>query len=244
MKKYYAFSDIHGYYDILQHILDYCEEDSCIIFLGDAADRGPDGLKCIQTLLGDPRVIYLKGNHEEFFIDVYKEFTTEREWMELDFYHSAMYIWFSNGGDQTWYQFQELSNTEQFKLIQKLKSLPIYNEIKINNQDYFFCHSGCSEDDILLEDKANHAEKFIWNRDHLKHNGTLLPITIIHGHTPVQALKSFSLLDKNSTGLKMVRYDNGHKIDLDMGIFVSEIGCLYDIINNTPIYFNKNGLIK
>ena len=61
----YCFTDLHGMYNLWAQIRDYCKPDDTLIFLGDACDRGNDGLKIIYELLKDPRVIYLKGNHED-----------------------------------------------------------------------------------------------------------------------------------------------------------------------------------
>jgi serine/threonine protein phosphatase 1 len=65
MYKTYAFSDVHGIYDLWAQIRDYCDETDTIYFLGDACDRGEDGIRIIIELLQDKRVKYIKGNHED-----------------------------------------------------------------------------------------------------------------------------------------------------------------------------------
>ena len=54
-----------GNLNLVDSILNYCNSDDVIYFLGDGGDRGPDGIRCIQRLLSDPRIIYIKGNHEQ-----------------------------------------------------------------------------------------------------------------------------------------------------------------------------------
>ena len=50
MGKVYACADLHGQYELWKQIRDYCAEDDIIYFLGDACDRGPEGIKIIKEL--------------------------------------------------------------------------------------------------------------------------------------------------------------------------------------------------
>ncbi|MEM2508264.1 MAG: metallophosphoesterase family protein [Candidatus Hadarchaeales archaeon] len=62
--------DIHGDFNAFKRALEIFEEtpDSILIFLGDYADRGDMGLEVIETLteMIGPRVVALKGNHEDY----------------------------------------------------------------------------------------------------------------------------------------------------------------------------------
>jgi calcineurin-like phosphoesterase family protein len=54
----YVFSDLHGRKDLwLKANKEVLGPNDTIYFLGDAADRGPDGWEMIKTLLDDERVI-------------------------------------------------------------------------------------------------------------------------------------------------------------------------------------------
>ena len=49
----YVISDIHGQYDTFMRMLKqikFCEEDTLYI-LGDAIDRGPDGIKILKAIM-------------------------------------------------------------------------------------------------------------------------------------------------------------------------------------------------
>ena len=70
MNKTYAITDLHGMWNLWEQISEYCDETDTIYFLGDAIDRGVDGLRVMESLLKDKRVIYLLGNHEEFFLNI------------------------------------------------------------------------------------------------------------------------------------------------------------------------------
>lgn len=78
--NYYVIPDIHGMNTLLQLALDEIydrEPDGCkIIFLGDYIDRGPYNVDVIKTIMSPPEkyeFVLLKGNHEDMFIEAYRE---------------------------------------------------------------------------------------------------------------------------------------------------------------------------
>ena len=78
----YAIGDVHGRLDLLVDLLARIEEDNArrgpaktwLVFLGDLVDRGPDSRGVVDLLVNRPpafaRNVFLKGNHEEFFLGV------------------------------------------------------------------------------------------------------------------------------------------------------------------------------
>ena len=71
MRNIFYFTDIHGTRPLFDAIMNYCNEqdpEAMIIFGGDAIDRGPDGYQIMKELLDNPKVLYLKGNHEDMFV--------------------------------------------------------------------------------------------------------------------------------------------------------------------------------
>lgn len=77
----YAMSDIHGCLDAFKASLstiDLDAEDSKLVLLGDYCDRGPDSLGVFELVMdlqkryGD-RVVALRGNHEEMFLEYIDE---------------------------------------------------------------------------------------------------------------------------------------------------------------------------
>ena len=65
MNKTYAVSDLHGQGQLWEQIKEYIDDTDTLYYLGDAIDRGPDGINIMLDLLKMPNVIYLKGNHEK-----------------------------------------------------------------------------------------------------------------------------------------------------------------------------------
>lgn len=91
----YAMSDIHGCLDAFKASLstvDLDVEDSKLVLLGDYCDRGPDSLGVFELVMdlqkryGD-RVVALRGNHEEMFleyIDEVKDLNFTQAWILAD----------------------------------------------------------------------------------------------------------------------------------------------------------------
>lgn len=214
MNKTYAFTDLHGMYDLWAQVRDYCDESDTLYFLGDAADRGDDGIKIMQELLKDKRVIYLMGNHEEFI--------ASRE----------NYLWRINGGKKSMVDFETLSLIDQEYLIKKISKLP-YKLTYANkkNQQILLSHAGFTPG---LEPKK--ITDYCWDRDHElddwpkeeEYQSTF----IVHGHTPAPYMQiDYDIpvtLDKYEI-FEPVIYANGHKINLDLGSFVSKKISLFDL---------------
>jgi serine/threonine protein phosphatase 1 len=80
-QRLYAIGDIHGRLDLLDNLIEQIGHDNAQrgpaettrIFLGDLVDRGPDSKGVIERLMevrrSDPHAVFLKGNHEEIFIN-------------------------------------------------------------------------------------------------------------------------------------------------------------------------------
>lgn len=209
MNKVFAFTDIHGRYDLLKQILDYMDETDKAYFLGDAADRGPDGLKCIYKLLNDKRITYIKGNHEDIFVDIGSEIT-EHKYINLG-------LWRGNGGDVTIQQFEALNHIDKENLLRRLNRLPIHDTyVNKSNQFIHLSHAG-----YHINAKPDKQKDFLWDRNHLAisewpQDEKYKNHYIVHGHTPVYYVfhKGGPQLD-----LSNLVYCEGHKFDLDVACF-------------------------
>lgn len=259
MNKFYACSDLHGRYDLYEKILEYLDNTDKLVYLGDACDRGPDGIKVIQSILKDDRVIYLLGNHERMFLNAVK--SNSSDWFDrYGFnYYNDMELWAYNGGQPTYNEFLKLDFDEQDSIRKSLANLPIYVEYKNkNNQQIFLCHSGIDIDKIdnvitqekIIEFHEGYAtakifkideNPFIWNRDHLhtehwsnniKYNNTYM----IHGHTPTISLNMINPKFNIINDAEIVKYCDEHKIDIDIGAYFTNRTVLLDLDTFEPIY--------
>lgn len=197
MGKTYASSDWHGCGVVGLKALDFLQKDDRLIFLGDAIDRGPNGVELMLKLLTDPRVTYLKGNHEHFLEDCAEKILN-------DYGYGAGELWlFGNGGMVTWESLtKKLTKKQILNLVKQVKALPVqtlyFSEEK--NHTVLLEHAGYSP----FYANAFKADKHdpLWDRDHFMYPWTdekanvspdrakeINNTYLVHGHTPVQYLK-------------------------------------------------------
>lgn len=83
--KYFVVSDVHSFYEPLMKALneqgfDKNNEQHIVVVCGDLFDRGFDTIKCYEfakSLAEQKRLIYIRGNHEDLFIDCINEILTK-----------------------------------------------------------------------------------------------------------------------------------------------------------------------
>lgn len=104
----YAMSDIHGCLKELQKQMEWVDlgGDNRIVFLGDYIDYGNSSYQVLQYILdlqrkyGKEKIVVLKGNHEEMFLEwiddyrnTYSEATEDymvfNDWLRTDFEYGA-----------------------------------------------------------------------------------------------------------------------------------------------------------
>jgi len=236
MNKHYAITDLHGMGKLWDQIKEYCDETDTIYFLGDAADRGPDGLRVMRELFQDKRVVYIKGNHEGIMENVAPGL--------IDGYTYDINLWLMNGGKPTIDAFKSLSEPSQCWYIRKIRSLPdvaLYTNPK--GQTIILSHAGIDPDDMDNKQPNRYGESpWQWDRDHFyskwnpdpKYNNTY----IVHGHTPVpHVIAKLNEMDRfmdrppryTSWDYKILNYADGHKFDLDLASFQTERVALFDL---------------
>ena len=133
--KFFAISDIHGFYDEMIKALDEAGFDKdnsehWLIVCGDYFDRGRQSEKVMKYLLNLPRKVLVKGNHEQLLLDC-----LDRGYPE---YHDM-----SNGTAQT---ILDLAKVYDFDLAcEKVRSRVKYFVDQTVNyfetQNYIFVHS-------------------------------------------------------------------------------------------------------
>lgn len=188
----YAWADLHGRFDLLMEGIQHLKPEDKVYFLGDAADRGPDGWKCIKYILNDKRFTYIKGNHEQFLLNVFGNLTVDNFDADMFFWDHKLDLWFNNGGMPTYEAILNdttISKEEIIATINKLKTLPfciIYYNIK--GQNVLLSHAGC---DNFETAEIWDEEKFLWDRIHLMFYDSWYGNDneiIVHGHTPIELM--------------------------------------------------------
>lgn len=197
-EKIYVIGDIHGRYDLLLKLLtlvfiDLQENDrlsECLvrlIFLGDVIDRGPDSLKCLQTLevLTQFGAELILGNHEDLLL---------RSIAGDDY---AQNIWFKYGGLNTLESLgltgrSTLEDSFDFgeRLLEAL-SPNIVSMLKqasyfLTSKDYFFVHAGVKPGIPLL--KQNNSD-LLYIREEFTRSKKWHGSVIVHGHSIVESIE-------------------------------------------------------
>lgn len=133
MKKYFVFSDVHGFFDELVEALSKAEfdinnPDHIIVSCGDLLDRGPKPLQCLKFVNSLPveRKILVRGNHE----DLMQEMIARKESKQHDWH---------NGTIQTAFDLAEygLTTFTEFDVLDAMRKHTDYNEYIKSTVDYY-----------------------------------------------------------------------------------------------------------
>jgi len=191
--RIYAVGDIHGRHDlmtemhrrIMAEIIEEKPADWRIIYLGDYVDRGPASCQVLEFLSrsmeADPRVMALAGNHDLGFLAFLAQ-------------PRAQGLFANNGGDATARSYGvDLDFTSRENLLHGhaalMEAIPqehldFLQGLKLSASfgDLFFCHAGIRPGVPL---NAQDPEDLIWIRERFRHDLTLHPKLVVHGHTPM-----------------------------------------------------------
>ena len=188
-----VFGDIHGMWDRFVEAYrktDFNPDKDIMVFLGDYLDRGKQPVPVMEWVMehfGKRHMIFLRGNHEQMF---YRAMQAKEESSNLlsFLFGSSKALWLNNGGSITCLEIEKTGRKESLvdSWLKLIEQLPLYTEIEVNGQIYWFMHADCEPDVPLTEQKT---KTLLWNRSLAMHpqlhQGKQI---IVLGHTPVQAL--------------------------------------------------------
>lgn len=232
---HYVTSDLHGNGALWDAIKNRILPTDTLFFLGDAIDRGPDGLRIMQEMIADPRVVYIKGNHEQFAEDFLRQ--AIKTDLLTDVSNNVINIWEQNGGSHTLQDiWGDLSREEQAQLYLQLRGLPQRQTIILNDTKFLLSHAGYTPR-YLERDLADDKQVLLWNREHFSESWNEAidgeNVISLHGHTPVMYLHKirdmvyFSHHGIDMENIEPLVYADGHKIDLDLCSAFTNKAALY-----------------
>ena len=257
MGRVFASSDWHGCWNVAEQVFNFLKEDDILYFIGDACDRGPDGIKIMNKLFARPNTIYIKGNHEDSLAEavpclIDEQFSYASTWLNL------------NGGDQTWKDMENMSDQKKMWYVGKIHQMPleeVYHSPK--GHSVILEHAGYTPFSIV-----HRSHDPLWDREHFydewdngwgyEEKSKVGTTYLVHGHTPVQYLefyygyegqpqKTKEMIKYGSQWNKsgscdwtpeIIRYCDGHKFDIDMCTISSGRIALLDLDTFEEIYFN------
>ena len=177
----YVVGDIHGCLAEVRYLVEQLplQHGDRLIFLGDYIDRGPDSMGVVSYLLelrdqGKIDAVFLKGNHEDMFLDY------------LGFPGNHGEVFLNNGGHATLASYGiSASNCGAADVAGQLPQahLAFYQNLETFCvvKPYLCVHAGIQPLKRLEEQTA--AEMF-WIRGEFIRNPHKLPFTVLFGHTP------------------------------------------------------------
>ena len=230
----FACSDLHGMLSLYTQICDFLEPEDKVIFLGDAADRGPSGWTLIKAIYHNPQWVYLCGNHEDMLANAIEEYTFKRS-----ISNRQRKLLFDNGGKTT--LFDWAADGADFEWANILKELPVHYTYKnVAGKEIVLSHAGFHpffQRDNMLPDER---EELIWDRYHIKLTDmsgwptTLEDVILVHGHTPILNMTT------RDTEPGAYWYCDDHKICIDNASFYTGITCLFDLDTYEEHIFEVN----
>lgn len=138
----YVMSDLHGRHDLFLAMLNrisFSDKDRLYI-LGDVADRGPDGVKSYLTIMKDPRMTLLVGNHEVMMLQAVEQ--AERYGTEGLYTSREWQLWEYNGGAVTWEAALDLTSEVRNSMFEYIRnSILFIPDLYVNGRDFYLCHS-------------------------------------------------------------------------------------------------------
>lgn len=204
MNKTFCIADLHGMYNLWRQVIESLDETDTLYVLGDCGDRGPDGWKIIKEALADPRVVYIRGNHDEMLLEAWRS-----DWRDT-------YRWLVNGGYETYNDVLMDANYEIY-LIQLAKSKLYHCYENKEGQRIHLSHAGFT---LTQNDEIPDKEELLWGREHINDHCVWWSEEnpndyIVHGHTYC-ASGRFDRVAKELNETRTVgRYCGGHKICID-----------------------------
>ncbi len=192
--RVYAVGDIHGRLDLLLDLEALILEDiaarpveyAMAIYLGDYVDRGPNSRGVLEHLLKADRDglarKFLRGNHEETFIDYAADPALIRSWKKfggLETLHSygvdVRDLMRGGGLEEAHAAFLASVPQEHMAFLESLDPI-------LTLGDYCFVHAGVRPGVPLAQQSP---DDLLWIREEfLRYRGPFEKV-VVHGHTPV-----------------------------------------------------------
>ncbi len=192
--RIYALGDIHGRSDLLKEMFTVIDADMARnpvsrpveVFLGDYIDRGPDSAQTLDLLIERSlyrETVFLKGNHEAYFLEVLRDPTKFEDWRQFGGLQTLM----SYGIQPT----LDPNTAEQADLIAALIEVMPGNHLEFLKSlkpsflcgDFFFVHAGVRPGIPLQEQQE---ADLLWIRNEFLDSDENFGKFIVHGHTPVR----------------------------------------------------------
>ena len=227
----YVVSDLHGQYDLFVRGLErigFSGTDKLYV-IGDAIDRGPDGIKILQKIFSEDNMELLMGNHEFMMLN-----SVDPEG-EPECYGRDSNIWLHyNGGEVTFKAYCELPLSDRKELLDKLSQCYLIRILEISGRKICLTHSYYDEtcvDKKYCEMSYDQVSEVVWKNPYRTDSHTHgdfiyenYDYTFVSGHVPVQRLLSYSGYSGDpGNPLEPDAFKKGNYINIDGGLAMGRI---------------------
>lgn len=186
----YVTSDIHGDFVRYQRLLETINltAKDALIILGDVVDRGDQSMEILLDVMKRENFFMIVGNHEQIALaclrTLHQEITEESiDDVEENSIEMLTEWLYGLGGQGTLDGFAKLSADDKVAVLDFLDTLPLYEEFKVNGQEFLLVHGGLGNfaPDKDIEDYTE--DELIWER--IDCSKQYFPDKIVvTGHTP------------------------------------------------------------
>lgn len=153
--------------------------ESTLVYLGDYVDRGNDTKGVLDLLInstiGTSRV-YLKGNHEEMFLEFLAHPKKAQRWLPMGGAEAAQSYGVS--GDDPRSIAKALAASMPPAHLEFLRALLV----RYSTDRYFFCHAGVRPG---IELAKQDARDLLWIKSDFLNSDEKFEKIVVHGHSPV-----------------------------------------------------------
>lgn len=221
----YAFSDLHGHLNLWKKIKEYVKPEDELYCLGDCGDRGPQSWETIKAILNDPQTTYIKGNHEHMLCGAMAARLQDiRQHQICSNYDEPMYgLLIKNNGAQTYKDWVTEGASSVY--LDALDALPTC--IILTREDGSLISLSHAGHHWWEDPRDVGAINLMWDREHYKQEFNAPErkhFYIVHGHTPCPIINPEWKAENGA-----LYYEDGHKIDIDMGTYVTHQACLLNL---------------
>lgn len=218
----YVVSDLHGQYDLFIKGLENIgfSDDDEIYVIGDAIDRGPDGIQLLMHIKEQKNMSLILGNHEVMMllsIDA-----DEKEQCTGYYTHIWHYL---NCGIVTNQRYDELPEKDRKSLLMWLNRCYVMKTIDLDGRKICLTHSYYSEElenKMYFECDKDEVWDCVWKsmfREDIETRGSNIykhyDYEFITGHVPVQRVRAS--YEESSDYNVLSAYKSGNLVDIDGG---------------------------
>ena len=218
----FVVSDLHGQFDTFAEGLrkiDLQESDTLYV-IGDAVDRGPDGIRILEYIKDHSNTDLLIGNHELMMLNSVDPDGAEKcngEDTDLWLYY--------NGGVATYGQYRKLPLKRRQSLLSWLRKRHVIKTLEVQGQPFCLTHSYFMEglenksyDELTYEEVSDIVWRSVYRRDPDTRGDDIYgnyDYTFITGHVPVLLVMREVKRHYDYNELRI--FEKGNFIDIDGG---------------------------